>query len=369
MQAPREHLRGSGCPRCAFDNMSIVNRRSGSDFIALAAAIHNNRYIYNLVDYINQDTDVVIECPYHGEFVQKPRHHLRGQGCPKCSISSGQLSLYNYVSELVPAVINERDIIKPYELDIWVPSRSLAIEYNGLYFHSFGHSESRAERYRHYDKCSLAHSNGVDLLQVSEHEWLYKRGVVKSVILNKLGLSDRLMARKCDIIDVDRTVCKQFYDDYHLQGYRSALVNLALSNDNNIVAMMSFSRHRKFEFEIIRYACIAGCAIAGGPSRLFSAFIRRYNPVSVISYADRRYSSGRMYFNLGFRLDGLTQPGYVYVRGSSVFSRFMFQKHKLAGMLEKFDPGLTEPVNMFNNGYRRLWDAGNLRFIWGKETI
>ena len=62
-----------------------------NDFIEKAKTIHSNKYDYTKVEYVNASTKVCIVCPEHGEFWQDPKHHLKGQGCPKCSkISSSQ---------------------------------------------------------------------------------------------------------------------------------------------------------------------------------------------------------------------------------------------------------------------------------------
>lgn len=86
-------------------------------------------------------------------------------------------------------------------------------------------------------------------------------------------------------------------------------------------------------------------------------------PNSILSYADRRYSNGNVYKKLGFELIGATKPNYFYVKNKNLFSRQKFQKHKLEKKLKDFNWGLSESQNMFNNGYRRLWDAGHWKFV------
>ena len=65
----------------------------------------------------------------------------------------------------------------------------------------------------------------------------------------------------------------------------------------------------------------------------------------------------------------MTNPNYFYIKNNSVYSRQQFQKHKLKNKLDVFDSDLTEAENMFNNGYRRLWDAGHWRFLWIEGNV
>jgi hypothetical protein len=130
---------------------------------------------------------------------------------------------------------------------------------------------------------------------------------------------------------------------------------------------MSFNKHPKYEWEITRFANRLETIVIGGASRLFKYFMNNYDPDQIMTYADRRYSDGNLYKKLGFELDGTTQPNYFYLMGDTIYSRQQFQKHKLEKKLAQYDSMLTESQNMFNNGYRRIWDAGHFRFIWVKD--
>jgi hypothetical protein len=127
---------------------------------------------------------------------------------------------------------------------------------------------------------------------------------------------------------------------------------------------MGFNKHHKHEWEISRLSSKLNCVVVGGASKVFNYFVKNYNPNMIMTYADRCYSDGNVYQKLKFMFDGVTKPNYKYVKGNNVYSRQKFQKHKLKKKLDCFDSNLTEAQNMFNNGYRRIWDCGHLRFIW-----
>lgn len=84
------HIQGCGCPKC---NGGI--KMTKDDFIEKAQKIHNNKYDYIKFNYINTKTQGVIICPIHGDFLQSPDAHLRGQGCPKCKSSKLENILMN----------------------------------------------------------------------------------------------------------------------------------------------------------------------------------------------------------------------------------------------------------------------------------
>jgi very-short-patch-repair endonuclease len=84
-QRPTSHLR-YGCKACGFENTTNKKKYDNLLFIEKAMVVHNNRYDYSKVDYINCITNINIICQKHGDFEQKPSHHLQGHGCNKCAI-------------------------------------------------------------------------------------------------------------------------------------------------------------------------------------------------------------------------------------------------------------------------------------------
>lgn len=82
---PNKHLNGRGCQLCALAERDEKRRKDISVFINEANIEHNNRYHYNLVEYINTDTKICILCTEHGDFWQTPNHHIKGNGCPSCN--------------------------------------------------------------------------------------------------------------------------------------------------------------------------------------------------------------------------------------------------------------------------------------------
>ena len=79
-----DFLHGHGCPECGKSKVADAIRLTQEEFIQRATEIHHGKYDYSKVKYVNNDTDVTITCPIHGDFEQAPANHLVGQGCKWC---------------------------------------------------------------------------------------------------------------------------------------------------------------------------------------------------------------------------------------------------------------------------------------------
>ena len=83
-QVARQHYRGQGCPKCALENRTKKIKGDTDSFIKKVKEIHNNKYDYSKVNYIDSTEKICIICPEHGEFWQTPNCHQQGEGCPQC---------------------------------------------------------------------------------------------------------------------------------------------------------------------------------------------------------------------------------------------------------------------------------------------
>lgn len=71
------------------------------EFIEKARSVHKDKYDYSKVDYVRADKKVVIICPMHGEFEQKPANHLTGNGCGKCAVEEVHKSQRKTTEEFI----------------------------------------------------------------------------------------------------------------------------------------------------------------------------------------------------------------------------------------------------------------------------
>ena len=98
LQQPTQHLSGQGCPQCV--GREKLNTK---EFIKRARQVHGDKYDYSKVEYVNNITKVIIICPEHGEFLQRPKVHTKGQGCPKC----GKISMSNSLAKSIESFLEE----------------------------------------------------------------------------------------------------------------------------------------------------------------------------------------------------------------------------------------------------------------------
>ena len=363
-QTPISHLNRHGCKKCAHEIDKAVNLSNTADFIKKSIIKHKSRYNYELTKYNHSKEIVIITCKKHGEFKQKPNYHLCGNGCPKCAGTHLQNEVYEFIKQHDNnAVFNDKKIIKPLEIDIYLPNLKFGIEVNGQYYHSYNHRENPDERNYHLNKLKASLNANINLIQITEYEWMNKREIVKSMILNKFKKNKRIFARHCEIYHPNNKEYYEFMNKNHLQGGRYSKIIIGLRYNNKPTMMISLHEHKMYEWEITRAATILEHIIVGGFSKLLSHFIKQYKPKSIMTYANRRYSNGNAYKKLGFELIGTTKPNYCYVKREKLFSRQQFQKHKLHKKLQNYDPLLSESQNMFNNKYRRMWDCGNLKYL------
>lgn len=322
----------------------------------------NKRTIYEIADEIGVSTFCVLtHMRQHGIDVKR---HFE---------SADQRQISQYLTSVYSGEIrcNDRTLIAPYELDIVLPELKLAVEVNGLYWHS--ENAGNKPRQYHNTKTNMCREAGFKLIHVTDLEWSRSRDVAKSRLRAAVGASIPIYARKCSIVELHTKDVRQFITDNHMQGHTGAKVNIGLMHQERLVAVMTFSKPRftkGVQWEMIRYCSLANHTVVGGASKCFSHFIKKYDPESVVSYSDRRWGTGAVYLQLGFELSHTSSPNYAYFKTNDctmLYNRVKFQKHKLRGILPAFDPAMTEWDNMKNNGYDRIWDCGNDVFVWTKK--
>lgn len=310
--------------------------------------------------------------------------------CPTCygysAISKEEKDVLNYIKKIITdcqILENDKTLIRT-ELDIYIPNKKVAFEYNGLLWHSFGKNfpknidQEKNKKLYMRKKSFECFSKDVTLFHINSDEWCddTRKDIWKSIINNSLKNSKKIYARKCKIVNVSTNDALKFLNENHLKGSDNSKIKIGLMYDNELVSLMTLSKPRfnkQFEYELIRYCNKKYHTVIGGASKIFKHFKKTYNPISVISYADCRYSNGSLYKKLGFSFKRYSNIGYFYFKNVGTknykkISRYSAQKHKLPKLLDSYSENLTESENMFNNGYRRFWDCGNMVFFYKKDV-
>lgn len=370
-QKASNHLK-CGCPKCSREIVTNNQCIDINNFIKRSNIIHNNKYDYSKICFKTIKDKVIIICPDHGEFEQQIAGHLQGNGCPKCGVYRSQYE--DFIEQYLTK--NNIPFEKKYklkydhnnwfELDFYIPTKNIAIEVNGIFWHS--EAVGRDKNY-HLFKTDICQQNNIRLIHIFTHLIDHKSELVINRLNSIFGIyRKRIYARECNVRLVDSKKHRIFLNSNHLQGVTNASIRLGLFYENRLIAIMSFGKLRKVlgqnasenEYELYRFACLGGYMIVGGASKLLSAFIKNYSPKKIITYADRCWTDGLFYEKIGFDFDHYSKPGYWYVKDNNVYHRYKFAKHVLKSQLKYFDSELSEWENMKNNKYTRYWDCGNI---------
>jgi very-short-patch-repair endonuclease/predicted RNA-binding Zn-ribbon protein involved in translation (DUF1610 family) len=281
--------------------------------------------------------------------------------------SSGEAELAERLSEHVGVLTSNRTLIPPQELDIIIPEHKIAVEFNGLYWHS---ERQQADNHYHYKKYKACKSAGYQLISIFEDEWNNKPEVVLDLILSKCGTTSatKYFARNTKIVTLDSTPYSNFVIDNHLQGKGRASIRYGLqATDGRLVAVMGFTQNSHNNYTLERF-CSSG-VVVGGFSKLLKAFVRQHQPSQILSFVDHRVSDGQVYTKSGFVIDKELPPDYGYVKHSERLHKSNFRRKQLQRKFINFDETLSEWENCNNNGYYRIWDCGKSRVVFDATSV
>jgi len=252
--------------------------------------------------------------------------------CPVCypiHISNGEREIREFLLNYTNNIrVNTREVIPPYEIDLFLPDYNLAIEYNGLYYHS--EIYSNCDKHYHSNKTLQCLKKKITLFHIFEDEWLKKQHIVKSMILNKINQnSNKIISNNCQIKQVSEIEKSKFLEDHSLEGDcagdnyvglydQERLMSLIVLNKNIIRRFCNHVDYNINSFQLIEY------------------IINELKIKNLIIYVDLRYGFGEIFKKNGFTYCGITEPKEYYL------------KH---GLLERFEEDFIE-------GNDRIWNCG-----------
>jgi hypothetical protein len=283
--------------------------------------------------------------------------------------SIGENEVVEFIKDISPDLTiktSDRNVLGGKELDIYIPEKNFAIEFNGLYWHS----ENFKEKDYHKNKSSACMERGILLMHIWQHEWddSNKKDIIKRMIRHKLGISkDKVYARNCKVkADIPSKLAMEFLENNHLQGKIRSTSNIGLFFGDEMVALLCMQKIKNSKtYEISRYA--TSKHVVGGFSKLLKFFLKNNEWDVIKTFASYGHSHGDVYSKNGFTFEGYTPPNYLYYNSNGmVLSRYQAMKHRLPNILENFDQDISEHKNMNNHGFFRVYDSGSLKFTLQK---
>lgn len=261
--------------------------------------------------------------------------------------------------------LHNRTILDGDEIDFYIPEKKIAIEMNGLFWHS-EISGAKGRRY-HYDKWKRCRYVGVDLITIFEDEWYSRKNAVTTILKTRLGRQKvSYGARKLSLKEIDFKIANTFFENYHIQSGTITSVAIGAFHDDELVSVMGFGhpvRQSCYDAELKRF-CTNGNIYPGIASKLFTFYKRNYSDSSIVSFCDNRWFNGNSYIKMGFINDSEIPPDYTYTNDYKTRNhKSNYRISRLKKRLnENFDK--TEWEVMKNQGYDRIWDCGKIRFVW-----
>ena len=248
---------------------------------------------------------------------------------------------------------------RPFELDIKIENTNLAIEYNGLYWHS---SDKKGTMY-HLEKTKAANAAGIQLIHIFEHLWYEKKDIVKNIIKSKLGINTKIYARNCVLKMVNTFDARDFLNKYHLNGYSNqTFTALGLYYDNDLVAIATLGKHHRNNSEIVlnRFCVKGGISVVGGLSKLIKNLNKEW-PI-MTTFIDLTYATSESWLKCGWKQLSVSRPDYFYfsLKNKQIYSKQSLKKSKY----NNYHNGLTELEYAISIHWSRVYDCGKVKLIY-----
>lgn len=272
---------------------------------------------------------------------------------------------------------SNRTILNGKEIDIFIPSVNIGIEFNGNLWHSEQYGKTCEY---HINKTNECENKGVQLLQIFEDEYFLKKEIVLKKLLHLLNkdVQPKIAARKCKITIISSNNAISFLDKNHIQGGVNATVYLGAFYQNKLIGVMTFIKESNEVWNLNRFATDINYICQGIGSKLFSYFIKHYPYKKIKSFADRRWMSllkHNIYDTLGFLHTDTIRPSYTYynpkVDRYLRFHKFGFRKQILMKKYPelKLTEDMTEYEMATKLGYTRIWDCGLIKYVYTNPKI
>lgn len=358
--------------------------------ISQLATLHKKETIideHNNVLGYTEGGDWICKCPHpecnkcqEKTFAIKASHlydRLRGNTEPCTKLQPIQ-AMYSSLELWIRSILNEhhikyesnvRTLLDGKELDVYIPSKHIAIECNGIYWHS---TTIKSSQY-HKDKFKNCLKNNIQLLTFWEDQIINKPAIVESVLLSKLGIYERRIgARKCKAREITNKESRRFLQFNHIQGPTNAKICIGLFYNDKLEGVMTFNGRTKLsgsktinpdEWELTRFCTSLNTQIIGAADKLLSYFIKHYNPHKIISFSSNDISVGELYKKLGFTTDGHISNAYWYIDDKTLqrHHRSTFTKSAIKRLGIDIE-GKTETELMSELPYRKIYDSGHIRW-------
>lgn len=258
---------------------------------------------------------------------------------------------------------NDRSIIKHYELDFYIEDYSLAIEFDGLYWHS----EEQKENDYHLKKTLACEKQNIRLMHIFEDEWNFKKDIVKSMILAACGKFERkIFARNCEVKRIDKKEALEFIQQNHIQNTEKALNDsFGLIYNNELVQVCTFRKNfaqrKDKDWELARMCSKLNTQVIGGFSKIMKYAMNELHIEKVTSFVDRRLFDAKGYKASDWKIVGESAPSFFYTDFITRDNRLNYTKAKCLERWPDADKNSTEKQICNDHNLFRIYDCGCIK--------
>ena len=304
-------MKGSDCPKCT----KHYHKTTEEYFEELKNNFPEIEVVLEKSDYKDSHSKITFKCPTHGEYKRDAFHALRNATCPMCTelqkISDGEIELGNLISTFYDGEINRnnRGVIYPQELDVYLPDVKIAFEYDGLYWHG---DEKKQDNLYHKKKTDACSAKGVRLYHIYEDDWKYKRPAVECFLKRVLNHPiPEIEASVCDFTTLTIENASEFMEVNSLYGKHDYNTAYSLRHDGSIVSVL-VGKKDETSFTIKYIQDANGVQVIGAFERFVSEIKGLHTNKTIFFDVDRRFDTSSNYTDKGFIFEGFIQPDYEY---------------------------------------------------------
>lgn len=259
-------------------------------------------------------------------------------------------------------VLNEND---KFDSDIFISDINTWIKFHYLNSTSVKQEKSVEE----YINPKISHLN---IIHIWEDQWNHQMEKVKSKLRSLLGVTERIHGRKTKIVNLNNSQLIEFLRDNHLNVPIKGKYKFGLTYNNELVAVISFSKRREIlrdneiynSYELLRFCNKLNYTVVGGFSKLLRYFIDMRNPDDIMSYIDADWSSGKSLISSGFEVDNFKEPMEFWlntISGKREYPDIVLQDHNQAIDLKSNKNKLDQ--FLFKNNYIKVYNSGSYKLI------
>lgn len=291
----------------------------------------------------------------------------------KSNTSKAENEIKNFlIKHGIKLLQSTRKYTNGVEIDLLSIDDRIGIEYNGNLYHS--ELYGKKNKNYHLNKTKIAANNNICLYHIQEDEWLFKKDIVKSILLEQFNKSSNIIyAKNCIIKEIDSIEKSEFLNRNHILGNDKSTINIGAFYNGVLSAVITFNKqknHKNKTYYLSRFTNHINHNIIDMGDEFLKYFISHYNPDNIITYSDRRWTpdiNNNFYTKLGFKCISVGYPDYYYLNGKierlKRFHKIQYNKNSIKKRYpDIYDKNKTEWQMMQELGFDRIWDCGKVKY-------